>query len=179
MITVPPIFQLPYNHLPKTFRVLWHQTRNLILRYPEIPTKTINFDCYPLVNAKFSNQTTLGSTIATKHSHYLEDAEISEIWTADDLSIKTGFFYYLRDFFNSQLESSEYLIWYPKDKTDKAFAIQPLKLTAGNDENELDINPVHSRRKKNYQWLQVEIKFTFKVLRIINAPDAVVLLEGY
>lgn len=171
-----PVFDFPYDYLPKNLRVLWHQSLNTILEYPYLPRRTINFDFYPVFMPKFNNQVTLSSTVSTRHEGYIQDAEISEVWLADDISMNTAFFYYLKRIYSAIINTGEYLVWYPKDKTDKAFCIQPLKLYAG-DENNQAVHAYHGEGK-DYGWLREEVRFTFKVLMVLDTPDAVAFVEG-
>lgn len=177
MIGTSPAFQLPYNYLPVNFRVLWHQSLGEILRYPELPRKVLNFDIYPVFNRKTNTQMTLSSSIVTTHARTIEDTNVTEIWPAESLSIRAAFFYELKKFYNYALSSGEYLVWYPKDKTDKAFAILPLDLYAGDTENQ-ELFPVHGWSKKNYRWLAADVHFKFKILKVIDVPEAIATLEG-
>jgi len=173
----PPIFQAQYNYRPKKFRMLWHQSLDELLRYPELPRECINFDLYPIVTNTVNTAKTLGSTISTRHQRYIEDCIIVEKWLADDLAIRTGFYHALLRFYQNALNSGEYLIWYPKDKTDKAFIIEILAVFAGDNENQ-NINPVHDRTAKDYRWLRQEVNFKFRILRVYQVPEAVTFLDG-
>lgn len=172
-----PVFQLPYNYRTRKYRLLWHQTLNDICRYPEIPRRSVNFDVYPLTTAKVFTQRTLSSTVTTRHIKTLEDAIVTEKWLADDLSMRAGFYYKLLRFFQVPLDSGDYLVWYPKDRVDRAFAIIPLKVFSGEEENQ-DINPIHEIIEKDYRWLRAEVNFQFKIARVFDVPDAATFIEG-
>lgn len=177
MITKPPATYLPYEYLYKNYRLLWHQSLNTILRYPRLPRKTINFDCYPVNKLRHNHQRTLGGSVTTSHGRYIGDCEIVETWLADDVSMTTGFFYELLRLYNAAIESGEHLIWYPKDKTDKCFSIQPLDIEAGGSDD-MDVNPINRCLYWDYRFLRSEIKFKFAVRRIYDIPSAVVTVEG-
>lgn len=167
----------PYNPLNKQYRMLWHQGLDTVLRYPALPRKTMNFDGYPIFKSKVNRQVSLGGTIATISERFIEDAKIVELWLADDLSMLTGFFYELFRFLNAPLETDENLVWFPKDRTDKAFVIQILDLAVSNSD-EMSVNPVNSIGKRDWRWLRDEVKFEFQVVRPFAVPNVVAFLEG-
>jgi hypothetical protein len=177
MIANHQFADLPYSWQAHKFRVLWHQTLGSILRYPQLPRKCLNFDGHPITKVKSNRQTTLSSTVTTLHQRYIEDAKVTEIWLADDLSMLVGFFYELLNFYNTQLDAGDYLIWFPKDRTETAFAIQPLDLIVGSSED-MSVNPQSSFTGKDLRYLRDEVRFEFQILRPFDLPDAIALLEG-
>lgn len=177
MIGTSPVFQLPYNYHPRTYRLLWHQTLDEVLRYPFLPRKNINFDVYPVFKRKTNETKTLSSSIVTTHARTIEDTNITETWPANNLSVLAGFFYALKKFYDSPLSSGDYLIWFPFDKTDKAFAIIPLDFIAGSAD-EMSVEPLGSLGQNDYRFLKSDIHFKFKVLKIVDIPEAIALIEG-
>jgi hypothetical protein len=169
-------WQQEYEYLHKTYRLLHHETLDCLLRYPRIPRKTINFDMYPIFKRRRNNQITLGGSVTTEYQGKITDPVISEIWSADGVSIESGFFYELLRFYNAVLNSSDHLIWYPKDKTEKCFSILPLALTAGGED--MNVNPIHNVSRWDYRFLTTEIRFSFRIRRIFEMPQAVATLEG-
>lgn len=177
MIGSPYIFHLPYIARNKQYRILWHQTLDEIIRYPTLPRRCTNFDLWPMPAPKINKQTTLASVVTTRHQEYLEDATLTEIWMADDLSMLAGFFYELWRFFKTPLDAGDYLVWYPKDKIDTAFCIELLRVSCGDTESQ-SINPIHKLIEKDYRWLKDEVRMEFKVQRVFDTPDAIAYLEG-
>mgnify|MGYP001589557463 CR=1 FL=1 len=167
----------PYNLRKSRYRLLWHQTLGHTLRYPQLPRKSLNFDGHPITKIKANRQTTLSSTVTTLHQRYVEDAKVTEIWMADDLSMLVGFFYELLRFFNAPIDSGDALIWYPRDKTDVAFQIQPLDLIAGSADD-MSVNPQSEFSAKDLRWLRDEVRFEFQILRPFDLTDAVAVVEG-
>jgi hypothetical protein len=175
MITFPA-YQT-YNYLPKTYRLLWHQTLDEVLRYPELPRECLNFDQYPIFTPLIASQRTLGSNVDTRFERVISDCIISEIWPADDLSMRTGFYYALMRFFTEPLAEGDKLVWYPKDRTWRAFNINIISLSCGDATNQ-SVNPVHSRPKKDYRWLKSEVKMEFRVLKLVDTPEIITYLQG-
>ena len=177
MLAPPLAFLLPYEYLHKTYRLLWHQTLGTLLRYPRIPRRTINFDLYPINKLRHNNQITLGGVVTTVHEKTIADAIITEIWDAEGIAMEAGFFYELLHLYNNALSPGEHLIWYPKDKTDKAFSIQPLDLEVGA-KDEMAVHPVHAVSMWDYRFITSEVRFRFRVRRIFDIPEAVATFEG-
>lgn len=157
--------------------MLWHQTLGELIRYPELPRRCINFDCYPIVTNAINVSKTLSATVSTRHYRYLDDTIISEKWIADDLSMRMGFFYELLRFFQNKINNGDYLVWYPKDKSDIAYCIEILALFAGDNENQ-NINPLHDRSQKDYRWMKDEVTFKFRILKVYDVPEAITYLDG-
>ncbi|MFH0814301.1 MAG: hypothetical protein V2A69_15910 [Pseudomonadota bacterium] len=169
---------MPVEILSKSFRVLWHQTLAIILKYPELPRRTWNFDSYPVFKRRIGNQMTLSSMAVTSYAGTIEDTKVSEVWLADDISMRAGFFYELYRFFNTTLNTGDYLVWYPKDKTENAFCIEPVDLICGSSE-EMKIHPIHNGiTNHDYRWLREEVRFDFLIKKVIDAPEVVAYLEG-
>ena len=171
MIVFSPVYQL-YNPLPKQYRILHHETLGEVLRYPEIPRKSLNFDQYPVFTPMVNRQKTLSNTVTTRHPRAIGDWVITEIWHSDDLSMRTGFFYELMRFFTNGLDAGDYLIWSPKDRTEKSFCIEPLALYCGDQENQ-DLNPVHNITNRDFRWLNEEVRFEFKIKKIYDVPEVI------
>lgn len=166
-----------YNPLPNQFRVLYHETLNKILRYRNIPRRTINFDFYPLYKKTNNNTVSLEGTITTISDRFIDDTVIQEIWLADDISMEAAFFYELFNFFQSDISVGDNLIWWPKDKTDKAFTIIPIDIQAGGSD-ETNINPFGEKYENDYRFLREEVKVLFKIVNEISIPEAILTLEG-
>jgi len=173
-----PINSAPPQTFSRTCRVLWHQGLDSLLKYPEIPRRTLNFDAYPLAKKTRTGELSLSGSVVTSHEGTIFDAEIQEVWMADALSMRAGFFYELLRFYNSDVSASNHLLWYPFDKTDKVFSIQPTDIVAGSSGGSLDVNPLHGLAQNDYRWLDTEIRFVFRVRRLYDPPSAAVSLEG-
>lgn len=166
-----------YNCLPKNFRVLWHQGLDEVLHYPSVPQETHNFDIYPIYTPIIHRQQTLSSNVITRHVRDISDCVVTEIWPGNDLSMLTAFFYELYKFFITPLAINEKLIWFPKDKTWRAFQIEPLALFCGSQEEQI-INPVHDIRTKDYRWLKNDVNLKFQILKPYEVPEIITYLEG-
>ena len=177
MFEISESLSLPYNYITKLFRVLHHQGLNSILRYPELPRRTTNFDCYPITKLKNNNQLTLNGAVTTIWQRTIYDAVITETWLSDDLSIRAGFFYELLRFYNASLAYSTHLLWMPIDKTDIVFSNQPIDLVVGSSD-EMSVHPVHGIGENNYRWLKDEVKFSFRIRKILDIPNASLTVEG-
>ncbi len=177
MIAAPPAVALPYQYLLKNYRVLHHQTLDTLLRYPRLPRNTTNFDLYPINKIRHNHQMTLGGAVTTVSSKTISDAVITETWTAEGVVMTTGFFNELLRFYNAALDSGDHLIWYPADKTEKAFSIQPIDLICG-DSNDMAVNPKHAVARWDYRFLTAEVKFQFVIRRIYDTPQAVAIIAG-
>lgn len=177
MLTAPTAFTFPYNFITKNYRLLHHEGLDQLLRYPELPAKTVNFDCYPVYKLRHGNQITLGGAATTVYQRYIDDAVVSETWPEDSGSMRAGFFYELMRFYNAALSSSQHLLWYPKDKTDLVFSIQPIDLVAGDSE-QMEVNPIHGIGQNDYRWIRREVRFTFRIRKLYDAPNASITLEG-
>lgn len=171
-----PVFKT-YNHLPKNYRLLWHETLDEILRYPSLPKETLNFDIYPIFVPEIISQKTLGSNVMTRHSEVITDCVVTEIWLADDLSMKTGFYYELLKFFKNPLDEGERLFWVPADKTHKIFSIEIMSLSCG-DPLTHNVNPIHGSSQKDYRWLRTEIRLEFRVQKLYETPELISYLVG-
>ena len=100
-----------------------------------------------------------------------------EIWEAKDIAMVTAFFYELFRFFNTAQTTGNYLIWYPQDKTETAFCIEPLAIIAGSAD-EMAVSPIHGISDRDYRWLREEIRFEFRVIDLVTIPEAIAYLEG-
>jgi len=177
MIITPLSSSLAYEYLHKTYRLLHHQTLDSLLRYPEIPRKTTNFDMYPINKLRHKHTITLGGAVTTVHNKTISDSIVTETWTADDISMNAGFFYELLLFYNTALDTGDHLIWYPKDKTEKAFSIQPIDLVVG-DSTAMAVHPVHPVLNWDYRFIISDVVFSFVIRRVYEVPEAIALLEG-
>lgn len=162
--------QLWESRLNRNYRVLWHQTLGEHLIYYELPKKTYNFDVYPIVSPNIYTQRTASNTGISRFEGNLEDPTIAEVWEADQLSTRAGFYYGLKRFFDNPLNADEYLIWYPKDRSGKAFAIEMISLFVGNVDR-MDINPIHDRAILDFGWLKEVVEMQFKILRNYFPPS--------
>jgi len=166
-----------YNNLPKNLRVLWHQELDEVLQYPEVPKETHNFDFYPIFTPKIHRQTTLSSNVITRHIRDISDCVVTELWTGNDLSMLSGFFYELYKFFVTPMTGSNKLIWYPKDKTWRAFQVEPIALYCGEQEDQI-VNPIHDIRAKDYRWLKNDVTLKFQILKPYDVPEMITYIEG-
>lgn len=171
-----PVFK-HYNYLPKTYRLLWHETLDEILRYPSLPKETLNFDVYPLFFPKVFSQRTLESNIMTRHTENITDCIITEIWPADDLSMKTGFYYELLKFFKNVTDEGERIYWFPADRTWRVFGVDILSLSCGDVENH-SVNPIHGIVQKDFRWLKSEIRLEFRIQKLFETPELISYFEG-
>ena len=176
-----PINLVPAQTFSRTCRVLWHQGLNCLLKYPEVPRRTLNFDIYPLSRKRRVSELSLSGSVVTSHESTIFDAEIAEVWTADALSMRAGFFFFFYEllrFYNAGVSASDHLLWYPMDKTDTAFSIQPTDIVAGSVGGDLDVNPLHGIAQNDYRWLDTEIRFVFRVRKLYDPPSLAISLEG-
>lgn len=164
------------SNLNKQYRVLWHQTLETILKYYELPKKTYNFDVYPLFKNDTFFEKSYSSTMVSRFDKYIADTIVTETWEAKQLSTKTGFYYELKKMCDNDLNSDEYLIWYPKDRTDKAFIIEPISLFSGSVDR-LDVNPVHDKTIKDFGWLNTVVEFSFKIKKNYETPNFSIEVE--
>jgi hypothetical protein len=166
-----------YNSQNKQLRLLWHQTLGEIIRYPELPRECLNFDVYPIFTPKISRQKTIESQVITRHQRYISDCVVTEMWFADDLSMRAGFFYELMRFFTESLDEGDHLVWFPKDKGWRAYCVEPVDLYCGDSSNQ-SVNPVHTRTRRDYRWLKSEVKFEFQILKLYDTPEIINYFEG-
>lgn len=173
-----PAIAPPYNFMAKTFRTLWHQTLDTLLRYPDLPRTYTNHDADALTKPLIFNKRTLSSAATTIHQDIFDDTIVTEIWDKPGtLSTYSGFFYEMIHFFRHAQATNKFLIWYPKDKNEKAYTIQPLDIIVGESEN-MAVRPIDGRNILNDQWITAPMRFKFRILKPFIEPEAAVFLAG-
>lgn len=160
-----------YLTMNKQFRILWSEDTSQLLRYSELPKKTLNFDVFPVILPNTFTQKALETTWVSRYEKYVDDIIVSEIWEGS-LSTKAGFFYALKKLINTNTT----LYWFPKDKTYIVFQISPLSLIVGDAENQ-SINPIGGWVEKDFKYLVETMTFTFKINKLYNIPDFNIYME--
>ncbi len=105
------------------------------------PARTLNLDNVPLVHPSTRAVKTLGTTKVLRQEESLSDVIVTEIWEArGGISMPTFFYRLLYEYLINtppfSLSQTDYIIWEPRDRTDKTYNVELLSLSAGPGEGE-------------------------------------------
>ena len=116
------------------------------LIYDQNPDQWTNFDTSPLVKRpKVGVQQTLSDNRLTGWQGFDRDAAITETWKGgdDESPMRLSFFRQLYAYFETP-PSSNFIQWYPKDRTANVYNIMIESLTVGGTEIRMDYVPARN-----------------------------------
>lgn len=123
------------------------------LVYATNPERTINFDTTPLLAPFVALQRTMTATRVTRFEMLEGDVVVTEVWPAggNRASMSAAFFRLLYEYLNNPPDYDPldpvYIHWEPRDRTDRIYAVELLKLSlgGGGEPDVYDVKEVRSR----------------------------------
>lgn len=117
------------------------------------PTRTYGFDTVPLVHPITSARRTLAGTRVVRFNEVAADIIITEVWEAPSgLSAPISFFRRLYEYLVNTptvaATGTDYVIWEPRDRTDRSWYVELLSLevgSGGEGENRFDAIELRDR----------------------------------
>lgn len=107
---------------------------------PLNPGRTLNLDVEVLPHPRVEVVETLGTTRSVRFERGVSDVVVTEIWEAKGgASMPTSFFRLLYEYVrNAHLiaAAGPYVIWEPRDRSEKTYEVALLSLTAGGSDGE-------------------------------------------
>lgn len=105
------------------------------------PTRTLNLDNTALVHPSTKVVKTLGTSKVLRQEETLSDVIVTEIWEAKGgISMPTFFYRLLYEYLINPpafvLTGANYIVWEPRDRTEKQYNVELLSLTAGPGDGE-------------------------------------------
>jgi len=176
-------YYFPWERCDVT-RLLYHsglpRIEDAYVYYPEIPSKTHNFNDEWVYGRHNNIARTLKGSVATVHKGYPDDTVVTETFdAAGGLSQTWMFFHRLYYLWHNQpdRENNEYLIWRPLDRTFKAYEVEIIEITVGGSVDEFDTQFAGRIRKMPENWMVQPVVMKLKLVREVP-PQLTAFMQG-
>jgi hypothetical protein len=106
------------------------------------PDRTLNFDKNPLFHPITSTVRTIGATRVVRFEEVEEDVIVTELWEGGDARspFPTSFFRLLYEYLINAppftTGQTDFIVWEPRDRTDRTYQVELLSLSIGGGQGE-------------------------------------------